>query len=276
MKTGLNHAASDARASPQPVGDALAELVAALCRMIAQGLSRKSDRHGGVHRARKAIRSVRAILALTGDALNDEAADIDRSLQQLARGLSALRDAHVAVATAQSLATDHGKQTWLDVTARLRMHSEHLLADALARDPAFSARRARLTKLAKALAALPWHRVKHESLHGELARSELRVAKAERKAKAAMSPAAVHRWRRRMRRLRMQVDAMGRIEICHESLRAMQGERIRELKKRTDLLGRRQDLEVLKRLLPKVSDAADLVTLRRRLQQEIADLDGAG
>ncbi len=276
MTTDANHAASGTDTAPRAVGEALAELVATHCRMIARGLSRKDDRHRGVHRARKAIRSLRAILALAGDALGEEVIPIDRSLQRLARGLSTLRDAHVAVATAQSLATPDDEQPWLDVTARLRARSERLLADALARDPAFSARRADAARLAKALAALPWRRVRRKALYSALAQSELRVARARRRAKERMSASSMHRWRRRVRRLRMQVDTMRRIEVGHESLRAKQGKRVRELKARTDLLGRRQDLEVLKRLLPQVSDPADLAALRRRVRQEIAALDSTG
>ncbi|MGN6382642.1 MAG: hypothetical protein ACTHMK_08580, partial [Dyella sp.] len=83
------------------------------------------------------------------------------------------------------------------------------------------------------------------------------------------------RWRRRVRRLRMQVDAMRRIEVCSKPLRKMQQERVGQLKKRTDLLGRRQDLEVLAQLLPQVSDASNRDALRRRLQQEIAELDAS-
>lgn len=55
----------------------------------------------------------------------------------------------------------------------------------------------------------------------------------------------------------------------------MQHERVGQLKKRTDLLGRRQDLEVLAQLLPQVSDTANRDALRRRLQQEIAELDAS-
>lgn len=273
MTTDSSHAASSTDTAPRPVGEALAELVAARCRMIARGLSRKNDRHSGVHRARKAIRSLRAILALAGDELGDEAIPIDRSLQRLARGLSKLRDAHVAVATAQSLATPDDEQPWLDVTARLHARSERLLADALACDPAFSARRAGVARMAKALAALPWRRVRRKALFSALAQSELRVAKAERKAKERMTASRLHRWRRRVRRLRMQVDAMRLVEVGHESLRAMQGKRVRELKVRTDLLGRRQDLEVLRSLLPQVCSATERAALNARLREEIADLD---
>lgn len=273
MTTDSNHAASSTDTAPRPVGEALAELVAARCRMIARGLSRKNDRHSGVHRARKAIRSLRAILALAGDELGEEAIPIDRSLQRLARGLSTLRDAHVAVATAQSLATHDDEQPWLDLTARLRARSERLLADALACDPEFSARRAGVARLAKALAALPWRRVRRKALYSSLAQSELRVAKAERKAKERMTASRLHRWRRRVRRLRMQVDAMRLVEVGHESLRAMQGKRVRELKTRTDLLGRRQDLEVLRSLLPQVCSATERAAPSARLREEIADLD---
>ena len=273
MKPDGTSTDSHIRASPRTTGEALARLVAALCRLARQGLASKRRRHDGVHRARKAIRSLRAVLALAHVTLGEPAAPIDRALQQLARGLSALRDAHVAVATARSLATGDEKQAWLDVAARLRTRCEHRLAHSLASDPGFAKRRARLVRISKALAALPWNRVERRSLERALVEGELRVAKAERKAKKEMTAKRLHRWRRRVRRLRMQVDAMRRIEVGSKPLRKMRQERVNPLKKRTDLLGRRQDLEVLAQLLPQVSEASNRDALRRRLQQEIAELD---
>lgn len=273
MKTDVHPTAAGARTPPPDIGEALAHLVAALCRMIGQGLSRKHNRHDGVHRARKAIRSLRALLALAHETLGEPGEAVDRSLQRLGRSLSALRDGHVAVATARSLAKGDEVQPWLDVAARLRERSEQQLADALTRDPSFSARRIRLARTSKALAELPWSEVERRTVHRALIKSELRVAKAEYKAKTKMTAARLHRWRRRGRRLRMQVDVMRRVDACHASLRKMQQDRIDDLTTLTDRLGRRQDLEVLARLLPQVSDASSHGVLRRQLQREIADLD---
>jgi CHAD domain-containing protein len=275
MKPSAPSADSRARASPRTTGEALARLVTALCRLARQGLARKDRRHDGVHRVRKAIRSLRAVLALAHETLGGPAEPIDRALQQFARSLSMLRDSHVSVATARSLATDEEKQAWLDVAARLDTRCEHRLAHTLARDPGFAKRRARLARISKALAALPWNKVERRSLQHALIEGELRVAKAERKAKTKMTADRLHRWRRQVRRLRMQVDIMRRIEACPGPLRKMQEERIGQLKKRTDLLGRRQDLEVLAQLLPQVSEASNRVALRSRLQQEVAELDSS-
>ncbi|MGN6738988.1 CHAD domain-containing protein [Dyella sp.] len=275
MKSTAPSAERAPGASPRTTGEALAHLVAALCRLARQGLARKERLHDGVHRVRKAIRSLRAVLALAHEALGEPAAPIDRALQQLARSLSRLRDAHVAVATARSLATGAEKQAWLDVAARLDTRCERRLARTLAQDPGFAKRRARLARISKALAALPWYRVGRRSLEHALVEGELRVAKAERKAKKEMTAQRLHRWRRRARRLRMQVDAMRRIEVCPKTLRKMQHERVEHLKKRTDLLGRRQDLEVLAQLLPQVSDMSNRDALRCRLHQEIAELDAS-
>ncbi len=275
MKSTVPSAETLPRTSPRSAGEALAHLVAALCRLARQGLARRERQHDGVHRVRKAIRSLRAVLALAQETLGESAAPIDRALQQLARSLSTLRDSHVAVATARSLATGAEKQAWLDIAGRLDTRCEQRLAHTLTQDPGFAKRRARLARISKALAALPWHRVERRSLEHALVEGELRVAKAERKAKKEMTAQRLHRWRRRVRRLRMQVDAMRRIEVCSKPLRKMQHERVGQLKKRTDLLGRRQDLEVLAQLLPQVSDTANRDALRRRLQQEIAELDAS-
>lgn len=275
MKSTAPPADSRTRASPRSTGEALAHLVAALCRLARQGLAREDRRHDGVHRVRKAIRSLRAVLALAHETLGEPAVPIDRALQQLARSLSKLRDSHVAVATARSLATGVEKQVWLDVAARLDTRCEQRLARTLAQDPGFAKRRARMARISKALAALPWNRVERRSLEHALVEGELRVAKVERKARKEMTAKRLHRWRRRARRLRMQVDAMRRIEVRSKPLRKMRQERVGQLKKRTDLLGRRQDLEVLAQMLPQVSEASNRDALRRRLQQEIAELDAS-
>ncbi len=69
------------------------------CRSIIAALSASDDPHAAIHAARKAIRRLRALLALLQDS-EMELKDEERSLQRLGDSLSDLRDAHVVVRAA--------------------------------------------------------------------------------------------------------------------------------------------------------------------------------
>lgn len=165
-------------------------------------------RHAGVHQARKAIRRTRAVLALAGDALGRRATAVDVALGRLCRGLSPLRDAQALVEALARLGANapeplRAALPELDTAARTRRDA--MLAGALARDPDFTRRRARLAALRAALASLPWASVDPATVAAALARSERRTAKATRRAaKHPEDHDTWHRYRRRLRRLRQQ------------------------------------------------------------------------
>ena len=258
---------------PGTTGQALAALAAAECRVIERALGPTRDRDRAVHRARKAIRRLRSLLAMASAGLGAASAPIDRSLQRLARGLSPLRDIHVAVTVAQTLATGADAPAWEAAIAHLQARRAQLLAEALASDPMFARRRAGVRTLAHALAALPWRRVKRGALHDALARSERRMAKAEACAREDGRTPAIHRWRRRTRRLRMQLELNLRLQAraARDGKSPSQLRRaIGRLKRQTDALGWRQDLQLLRRQLGRLPDPPQAGVLRQRLRREMA------
>lgn len=88
-------------------GHAAQDLVKRECRTILRALALGKHPNAAVHRGRKAIRRLRALLALIEPRF-DTVKSADRSLQRLGDSLSKLRDAHVATEIAQSMADLNG------------------------------------------------------------------------------------------------------------------------------------------------------------------------
>lgn len=231
------------------LGSTFAALAAEQADKAVCSLARRRNRHLAVHAARKAIRRLRSILCLCREALGADVAGIDRRCKRLVAGLSDLRDAHVVATTARGLAQKHDDDLWREVAAQLEGRRAKLLEDVLSGDPDFGKRRARLGALAQDVAALPWENLTTNHLRKGIKRSSHRVARAQGASDRVSNLAQGHRWRRRLRRLRMQLQAILAARVsapaleeiragnCHASIRA--------LNKLSDELGRLQDLRML-------------------------------
>jgi CHAD domain-containing protein len=255
------------------LGEALHALAKADCSTIDRVLGRSRDRHRAVHRARKAIRSLRAIIALLDPVFGEPAKPVDRSLKSLALELSPLRDAHVVVAVAEKLAGGDQASPWHHVARLLVARRNRLLRQTLLQDPAFAGRRARLQQIASALDQLPWQAVTPELVERALARSERRMRRAEQRARAGSSATDMHRWRRRVRRQRLQLHAVRRActRRTHPIARlAKEHKTVARLKQLADRLGWRQDLEVMLGLLDDLPDASlPRAELRKQLRRSV-------
>jgi hypothetical protein len=259
-------------------------LVAALSRLaidegqaIDRALAGARNRHKGVHEARKAVRRLRALLSFGTEAFGAEGEALDRKLRALGRGLSSLRDAQVAVVTVHTLARradgEH-KPVWRALERVLGSRRKALMEKALLADPAFRRRRQRLASIGKLLEGLPWDTLDEAAVAAALDHSRHRVEKAEARAAERPTPSHVHRWRRRVRCLRMQLLA---IEVLREQglrIRGIHRER-HALKRQTtlaDRLGWKQDLQVLRSIVRAQADMPERVAvlslLRERIQSE--------
>lgn len=265
---------SRAQAMAITPGGALAALAVCECRAIDRALARTRNRHAGIHRARKGIRSLRAILALAEPKPDDATRRIDRRLRKLARSLSALRDAFVAMQTAQSLAMGGSAAPWHAAAAALEEACNQALRSALATDPDFAARRSELGRIRQALSVLPWERVSPQAMARALKRSGRRTKRSEDDARRRGTVDLLHRWRRRLRRLRLQLDAMAKVSAMSPDPADAAHPRhdMRELKRMTDALGRRQDLRLLRRHLARLdAGLRSPAQLRLELRKAIAD-----
>jgi CHAD domain-containing protein len=172
------------------------------------------ERHQGIHQARKSIRRVRALLALGGDGFNAAPAvrRLDAGLRSLCRGLSSLRDADALRDALLHLERDAvvGPIECERLCAFVAVLRARRLAAALARDPDFARRRARLQEAQTRLALLPWAQVTDAAVADAHAYSTRRLRKALKQARHSDDPEAWHTLRRRLRRLRQQETALAR------------------------------------------------------------------
>jgi hypothetical protein len=163
--------------------------------------------HRAIHQARKGIRRARAALALS--AIDDEEANtIDRTLKRLAKTLSRVRDAAVAVESYDRL-VKHAAVRPIAVSlrplrARLVAQRDAVLSDRLQQDPAFARLRARLGAVRGKVRSLPWSGVDVDAVAHAMNRAARRAEKIGARAQGRFEETVRHRWRRRLRRLNDQ------------------------------------------------------------------------
>jgi CHAD domain-containing protein len=221
---------------------------------IERALASSSDRHKGVHEARKAIRRLRALLSFGRKIFGAQGEALDGKLRSLGRGLSRLRDAEVAVGTVHTLARrahDDDKLRWRELEQVLAARRAALMDQALAADPAFERRRRRVAALCKALEALAWDALEEKTVAAELERSRKRVSRARERASAQPTPANAHRWRRKVRRLRMQLAVLEALRENKIRIHGVHHEHslLKQQATLADALGWKQDLQVLGSIL---------------------------
>ncbi|PZQ18761.1 MAG: hypothetical protein DI564_05610 [Rhodanobacter denitrificans] len=240
---------------------------------LTDALAERAAPHRGVHEARKAIRRLRAILQLGQARLGRRAAAADAALAQLADGLSDLRDAQVLVDLAgrhlREAADDDERRSRAALRRRLLAERRSALARARVHDPGFAARRAEVARIGRIVERLPWARLDAGDLEHALARSQRRAERAgERARRADPGSERRHRWRRRLRRLRMQWTALKtlRKQLPDGAARRELATLLAGLRRRTgpfralaatiDTLGAEQDRQLLQTVLADPSAAA--------------------
>ncbi|WP_426688769.1 CHAD domain-containing protein [Rhodanobacter ginsengiterrae] len=256
-------------------GMELAEVASRQAQEVRRALEKKSDRHLAVHAARKAIRRLRGTLALGRDVFGAKFDAIDKSLDRLADGLSALRDAQVVVETASKLANDH-QPYWKEISDQLGHRRDRLLDAALSRDPDFSKRRARISRMALAITDLPWTDLTKKVVRDSVLHSLRRLEKAKTAAREEGSSVRLHRWRKRVRRLRLQLETLNGVAASADwkDLEAVKRkvESTRSLRRLADKLGWRQDLQVLRSSIRHAGNPALAKQLRSGIDHEIGRL----
>jgi CHAD domain-containing protein len=195
------------------LGPALHALARQEVKALHEALDNQRARHRGVHEARKAIRRLRSLLLLGRTGFGAAGERLDAKLKHLATSLSALRDAHVVVETAGGMLRgargEKMRKRWTALRRQLSNRRKQVLDDALAGDPGFEQRRGDVVRHAATIDRLPWDALEHDTLRRELERSLRRLRKAERHASRPDADIEQrHRWRRRLRRLRMQWSAL--------------------------------------------------------------------
>ena len=241
------------RAASLRTGERAALLAAEDGRALAAALAMAPADPSGVHEARKCVRRLRSLLALGRRTLGKGAVDaIDDELRALAKGLSALRDAQVVQATAQAFVRDAGRNgetaSWMALLPLLAQRQQQVLAAALREDPGFVQQQARAHRQVDRMRQLPWQRLRATDLRQAIARSMRRQAKAQATALASGGLEDLHAWRRRSRRLRMQLSALRKLRV-HTQQGPDDAATLRHIAELVDQLGILQDLALLKQAL---------------------------
>ena len=218
MPPPANPPAAPPAVAPPP-GRSLRDFALAELDRAAAQLGREGEaRHAGVHQARKSMRRARATLALARRALGEAGRRLDEDIARLCRGLSPLRDGQALVEALERLqpGAPPALQARLpEAIALATARRDALMVAALARDPGFARRRARIGALAARLVQLPWDDVRNKHVARALERSERRVAKARRR--VARDPSHDEHWhvlRRRLRRLRQQDTLLQSLDLA--------------------------------------------------------------
>lgn len=252
-------------------GEAARELLRRDGLAVLEALAATLDRHDAIHAARKAIRRMRALLALLDEDDFCLARD-DLALRRLGKGLSYMRDAHVVVETAARLQTLDGTVEWRAILDALMARRERILQRALGGDPEFARRSAVVEQVMSHMQQQPWERLRRSGVRAALARSERRVVKAAARAADDGDDEAVHRWRRRARRLRMQLDAAHVLGTLHGHVHGdgAVARKAKALHKVSDRLGWMQDLRLLRNLVRNLPADIHKATAQEQIDAELA------
>lgn len=240
------------------------------CQAVQQALATTDDQNDAIHLARKAIRRMRALLALLDDTDFNLQRD-DLELRRLGKGLSAMRDAHVVVETARQLQKLDPAAGWDAITPALVMRRTRILQRALVSDPEFSRRRRVAEQVMLHMESQPWEHLQRAGVRAALARSERRVGKAAERAARDGDAEAVHRWRRRVRRLRMQLDAANALGALHGHghTNAGSAKKAKALHRLSDRLGWLQDLRLLRNLVRSMPAHAEKAAVLGQIDSEL-------
>ncbi|GMV31651.1 MAG: hypothetical protein AMXMBFR59_37760 [Rhodanobacteraceae bacterium] len=251
-------------------------------------LSRRHP-HRAVHALRKAVRRFRSVLALCGDAAPVALARIDRRVRRIGKDFSALRDAHVLVgAVAAVRRRDARPAVWQELEALAVAQRKALLGRALADDPEFRAVRRRVARISTDLARGEIGYVTGAVVARALVDSAARVTRAERKARDSARKTVQHRWRRRVRRLRLQLEGLEAIagdpqtsveaRVEAQWILADAADRVPSaatLAVLADRLGRQQDLARLRAVVREHDELPDRALMLQALKRQLSR-DGRG
>lgn len=277
---------SSTRNQETTLGSALHSLAMDEWEMLCLAVSNARARHRGIHESRKCIRRLRAIMALGHDALGQSSAAVDTRLKRFAEGLSSVRDAHVVVETAAMVARGtQGGHHWIAVRRRLAEQRDRILDAAMQADPLFAKRLDELAGIGDALESFAWKVVDIGDARDALERSLRRLKKAEvriRSKNATLEDR--HRWRRRLRRLRMQWTALKSVHKRWNSFTAgdqarrlldglrKEAPRFDDITQAADALGAEQDLRLLASAIARLPQSAATEAARHDVELRLSSL----
>jgi CHAD domain-containing protein len=183
----------------EPIGRGLHRVVKKELRTAAACLS--DGEVGAIHKARKSIKKVRAVLQLVGDVLGANGAV--KQLRRASHLLAPLRDADVLIETARTLRS-RGDTTPGTVSARLDAHlatQQTTLREQADHDNIGPKAARAIDRVRRDLRDWHWKRVDYSALAKGLRRSYKRARTRMQTIHGDTSPEAFHEWRKRVKTL---------------------------------------------------------------------------
>ncbi|RDS83765.1 CHAD domain-containing protein [Dyella monticola] len=261
---------------PQTLGSALEKLVLRECRSLHRALAIRKELHKGIHESRKACRRLRSALAFLPPSATVDA--LDETLRQLIHSFSPQRDAYIATRTARLLGSVHEAPIAPGVVDALRIRCKQRLNQAVGKDPHWRRRRAQARRMTTSLAALPWRDIRSQTAKKTLKRTKKKMKKAHAKAQRQRTPATSHRWRRRARKLRYQLDWLRKarhLAGMKKNRTKRYDHQAKHLSTLTDQLGWRQDFQVFLHAIEGLPDSDDVLAARSTLKAKSASLSAS-
>ncbi len=265
MEDTLLPSPSEDSVEPADLGTALqATMLAQLYRIDEHLKHRGGHPHRAIHEARKAVRRFRSILALCVRVDADLLSRVATSIRGIGKKLSRLRDAHVVTETAAAMRQQGSEaEIWRGLRTALKKERDELLATMLADDPAFARLRKRALRAVNQLTAVSFSALTCEDIILALRESAARMRKAERDAKDSPRTAVRHRWRRRIRRLRLQLECFQEIARDEGMPAAVRVEARWVLSEALDTMPAAATLTILADKLGAQQDIAGLIAVLR-------------
>jgi len=201
------HAADVGIGVHEAVGPALARIAAGQFDRIISGLRMNPDRDAAIHDARKALKRLRALLRLVRRHLGDEAfREEDVVLRDLGRRLAAARDARTCIDTLDALTPDQCEELREHLIGDHRAVSARLLTDPdLMASVLTTTRCARERWVTRLPGLVP---DEFAAISPGLRRTYRRGRKRMRRALGRPTDEAFHEWRKEVKHLRYQMEAL--------------------------------------------------------------------
>ncbi len=219
--------------------------------------------HGGVHDARKRLKAIRAVLRLVRSGLRGTYARENVALRDVARRLSAVRDAQALLETLDRLTTGEGAvvdaESVRPLRSRLRRRLRAIERSMLTAEDGLAPVLNALAAARRRVARWPLRATGFEAVGPGLQATYGRGLGAFAEARDEGTPEAYHEWRKQVKYHRHQV------ELLRILWPAVLGGALVTLEDLSDLLGDHHDLEVLRGLLREREDLVGSSVVRSEL-----------
>ena len=263
------------------LGVALATYCSAQIALVSEALQRRAHVYRGVHEARKGIRRLRSVIVLGTAHFGPTGAGVDGALRSLGRSLSVVRDAQAARDCAhrkvEDAASPEQRALWQRMTIQLASARSRTMRQVRAKDVAFLQRQSAIARIGERISLLPWTDVGLRAVRAQLRRSAKRAGRAADCYLEEPRLTSLHRLRRRLRRYRMQIEALSTIHDApasapvNKDIVASVGKYLswfKQISRRVDQLGELIDLHLLRTALRRLPASADRTLALASLRQQ--------